>query len=416
MRHLRTFRSSKTFRALLLFFSGTGILYLLLFSPWGNRLLSGIVEQGVSRAVETPVTVREFSLTHNRFDLLFDDERGNVISTQGGFSLLTLRLYAHYRIDYPKAGGINTLGVPLKTEGSLNGGISAFDIHGNAKALGGDVLYRIQLHRFKLASLYLVLNRISYEGLLRLFDYPSSTDTVLEGTVDLKGFDTRFVEGFVRLSTQTDRFTPTEILSDEESEPFSLHSLLSDKYGQVRAFDVNVVLEASMEHAGVLEQFVGMHLAGPADLKIILTGDKKLLALNGRSSIARSDTSFSALIQNLEPKRLAIDVAHADVAEIFTLFALPSPLTGTADINGNFGIESGKLDVRLNRASTLPEVLKREYNITQPPILFNADLTADLSKTGVRYRGSFVSDLKRLEFADSAAHDQMLRELLKTFR
>ena len=415
MKYLRAFRSSKTYRRLLLFISGIGAVYLLLFTIAGNRLLSPAIEKALSSAFSTPVAVREFSLTHNRFRLMFQDDIGNTISTQGGFSLITVRMYAHYRVEYFKEGGINAVKIPLYAEGSLSGGIAAFDVQGSAHALGGDALYRIQLRRFKLATLYAELNRISYEGLLHLFEYPSSTDTRLSGTIDLKGFDRRIIEGLIHLDAKTGRFAPTEILPDD-GKSFDLRSLLADRYGRVKAFSTDVKLEASMDHAGILEQFAATHMAGPATINATLSGNRERLRLRATSTLARSDTTLVLTLSELEPEKIELQVKHADIPQLFTLFALPSPLKGQADADGVFTLHRGELNLSVSDAATVPNVLKQEYNLTQPPIRFDAKLSADLGKAGVRYRGSFVSDLKRLDFNGSAPHDEMLRELLKTFR
>ncbi len=415
MNYLHIVRAFRIYKPVLLFFSAIGALYLLFFSPPGNRLLSLAVEKALSSAFSTPIGVDDFVLTHDRFDLHFHDSQGNSISTRGGFSLLTLQMYAHYRIDCPANGGVNAINIPLKTEGSLSGGKAALGIQGTARIFEGDVVYRVQLHHFKLASLYAELNRISYEQLLHRLDYPSSTDTLLMGTIDLKGFERRSLEGSVRLATRTSRFEPTEILPDDD-EPFDLRSFLADEFGRVRAFDVNVSLEASVEHAGVLEQFVSAHLAGPAAANATLQGDQNRLSLHATTALAQSDTTFTLSIDDLEPERIAFDVKHADVPQLFALFALPSPLAAHADAKGFFTAQGGKVEISLSQARTLPEVLKREYGITQPPLRFDAAIRADLSEKGVRYQGTLVSDLERLEFADSASHDQMLRELLKTFR
>lgn len=416
MRYLRTFRSSTTFQLMLIVISGIGVLYQLLFSPWGNRLLSPVIESILSSTFSAPVSVEDFSLTTKRFVILLRDGEGNSISTQGGYSLLTLRLYAHYRIDYRQKGGINTTGIPLTADGSLSGGISAFDIRGNLHAFRGDALYKVQLRRFKLSSLHAELNRIAYADLLRHFEYPSSSDTLLWGTIDLNGFERRAVKGFIHLVAQTERFTPTDIRPDEESEPFDLRSLLADEYGRVKAFDVNVTLKASVDHAGILEQFAGTHLAGPVALQAALSGDEKRLELRARSPLAQSDTTLFILASDLEAERIEVRVRHADIPLLFDLFTLPSPLTGKADAHGVFTVQGGKLSLSLSDAATLPDVLKREYNLTQPSIRFDGSIDADLSETGVRYRGRFDSDLKRIEFADSPPHETMLRELLKTFR
>jgi hypothetical protein len=187
----------------------------VLFSSWGNRLIAPTVEKSLTSSLSTPITIQEFTLKHNRFHLLFQDLRGNTFSIQGGFSLLTLRMYAHYRLECFQSGGFNPLPAPLKTEGSLSGGISSFTIHGDGTLFGGDLLYKIELHRFHLSSLNLKITKIAYEPLMNFLKYPSNTDTTISGEVALRGFDRRDIDGDITFHTQTDRLTPTSISEDD---------------------------------------------------------------------------------------------------------------------------------------------------------------------------------------------------------
>ncbi len=416
MKYLHALRISMTYRIVLFVLSAAGVVYLLLFSPPGNRILAPAIEKALSSALSTPVVIDDFTLTHNRFELLIQDEERNALSLQGGFSLITLRLYAHYRIDAPRAGGINPARTPFRAEGLLNGGIAAFDIRGTLRALGGEALYPVQLHRFKPATLHAELNRLSYEELLCFMDYPSSTDTRLSGVIDLRGFDRRNVTGYIRLNADTGRFEPTPILEQDDNASFDLLSLLADSRGRIKPFDLNVTLDASLNHAGILEQFAGLHLSGPATLSATLVGNHERLLLDATGKAARSDLSLTLDILKLHPEQLRFRIEHADIEHLFQLFSLPAPMSGRADASGNFMPQWGNLTLSLSDAKTHPAVLRSDYNLTQPPLSFDAELSADFDGKGVRYRGGFVSDLQRLDFNGSAPHDEMLRELLKTFR
>jgi hypothetical protein len=391
------------------------MLYIALFSPWGNRFMTPIIEKSLSSALSTPVTLREFSLRHNRFHLMIQDTFGNTLSTQGGFSLLTLRLYAHYRLECFHENGLNPIAAPFKTDGALSGGIAAFDIHGNATVFGGNVLYQIELHRFHLALIELKLDNIGYEPLLHTLEYPSKTDTTLSGDIALRGFDRRDVEGDIHLISKTHRFTPTPIKEDN-NESFDLKSLLADKYGQIKPFNVNITIDASLEHAGILEQFVGLPLGGAADLNATLGGDEKLLHLKAQTRVAKSDTSIVVTISDLEPSSVTFDFKHADMEQTFVLFALNAPISGQGDMYGEVNTTSGNLNVSIIKGTTIPNVLRQEYNITQPLIHFDADVHADISKKGIHYHGTFKSDLSRMQIDNTTTHDQMLSELLKTLR
>ncbi len=412
MKYLRAFRSSATFKTLLVVLSFIGILYQLLFSPWGNALLAPILERVLSSALSNPVTLQRFTLTHNRFDLHANDASDNLLSVQGGFSLLTLRLYGHYRIESPKS----TLApFAFHAEGSLSGGYSAFEIQGTLEALKGRSLYHITFRRAHLAALRAQIEGIDYESLLHALDYPSSTDTALFALIELKGFERRNVEGSIHLSTRTERFEPTE-QPDDDNGTFDLRSWFADENGRIPPFRINVALDASLEHAGILEPFVPIPLATHADAQALLSGNHRRLELNATTTLARSDTRILLSIADFEPERLSFSIRHADAAGLFGLFAREAPLGGSIDAQGLFTPEQGEIRLALSDARTLPAVLKRDYNLTQPPLRFDADLTARTDASGVRYRGRLISDLKRLEFADSAPHDAMLGELLKTFR
>lgn len=388
-------------------------LYILLFTPLGNRFIAPLSEKVLSSVMSTPISLHEFVLTHNRFHFILQDDKANTLSMQGGFSLLTLRLYAHYRFECFHEGGINPLSAPFKTDGAMSGGISAFDIHGNADIFDGNLLYQTQLHRFKPGNIYVKLNNIRYRSMLQMLDYPSNTDTRLFGEIDLRGLDIRDVRGSLRLNTTTRKFVSTPIAEDDNSS-FDLKDLLADENGKIRPFTIRMSLEASMDNIGILEQFVGIHLGNSADINGTLEGDETRLHLNLHSSAAKSDTVFKLTLSDLEPDHLSLDVRHADVSELFSLFALPAPLKGVADVSGDFNASKGDIFLAIQKGSTLPDVLKKEYQITQPSIRFSADISAVLTPEGVHYKGSLTSDLQRLKIDSTTTHDQMLRDLLKS--
>ncbi len=416
MRYIHFLRNTKTFKTLLITLSVLGLLFQLLFSPWGNRILSPVIEASLSKTLSAPVTLHEFDLTYKRFNILFQDNLGNTIRTQGGFSLLTLRMYAHYRIECFQDGGINAAGFPFKSEGALSGGIASFTVHGNADIFQGNFLYGIEFRRFRLATLKLELRDIGYENLLHLFDYPSATDTTLSGNLELRGIDHRDVTGEIRLIAKTHIFKPTPIEPSGEST-FDLREFLADRDGRIKPFKVDVSLLATLDNAGIFEQFAGHPLDGPIDLNATLSGDETHLAFSANSTIAESETSLQLKFFRLAPEQLRLDLSHANLKALFNLFALPAPVLGTIDMKGNLTPGDGTFTMRLTHASTLPEILKRDYNLTQPSMRFDAVVSADINPgKGVHYYGSFNSDLQRLSFENNTTHDQMLRELLKTFR
>jgi hypothetical protein len=122
------------------------------------------------------------------------------------------------------------------------------------------------------------------------------------------------------------------------------------------------------------------------------------------------------MITDLEPSSVSLDVRHADALNTFALFSLPSPITGKLSGYAEFNATRGAMHIHIAEGQTRPAILKKHYQITQPLIRFNAEVSADLSNKGVRYRAVFRSNLARMQFDATTTQGQMLRELLKTLR
>ncbi|MDD5716486.1 MAG: hypothetical protein PHW64_01675 [Sulfuricurvum sp.] len=387
-------------------------IYLLLFSAWGNRLMLPSVERALSSAFSTPVTIREFSLRHNRYRLVAHDDRNNTFASDGNFSLFDWRIKARYRMECPHSEGMNLLGTSYKADGNLSGGFSDLTVSGDANLFGGDMIYQVQLHRLHLSSLRLTLGDVGYEPLLHWLEFPSDTDTLLNGTIDLEGFERRDLNGSIRLMAKTRRFSPTPIKVNEE--PFDLRAFLADEYGRIKPFDVNISLNASIEHLGILEQFTEISLKGSAHISALLHGDKEFLRLNAHTDAAKSDTSLMLEVPDLEPSKVVVEMKHADAEQLFSLFSSPAPVRGSISAKGHLTPSNALVNVSVDHGSTVPKVLKSVYHITQPLIRFDASLGADITSKGVHYRGMLRTDLKRMEIDSSTTHDAMLRELLKS--
>ncbi|MDD5212755.1 MAG: hypothetical protein PHV62_10110, partial [Sulfuricurvum sp.] len=148
------------------------ILYLLLFTPWGNSFAKSLVEKKLISVLQTPVTIDNFTLTHNAVALNFHDSLNNTVQVDGKFSLITLTLHASYQADLSHVGELNTFNLPLKTSGSLNGGYGLMMMQGSVNLFDGDLLYRVRLNRFHLADIHLSIMNIKYQNLMQWLEYP----------------------------------------------------------------------------------------------------------------------------------------------------------------------------------------------------------------------------------------------------
>jgi len=353
-------------KILLSVFLLVAILYLILFTSIGNRQIQPLVEKKLSVLLQTPVSVDDFSLTHNKLNLDFHDTHQNIYHIQGQFSLITLTLHAVYQANLSNS---NSLKLPLKTSGVLYGGYRTMNVQGSVNIFEGNIQYRTQLFRLHPRNLHVSLNRIDYQSLMTWLEYPHRSSTLLSGEVDLHGLDRRDIEGTVNLRTHTKNFFPSEIVDDNSS--FDFLSLFTDDQGKIQPFHLNLTLNTSVDELGILEQFAMLPLRGNANLQTIIQGDQDRLVLDAHSTIAHSDTRARFHWKKLRPSYMYLDMKHADTATLFHLFSKPSPTQGTISLN------------------------------------------AESTPKAIHYRGSFSSKVAHLNFDNTTTHEEMLHDLLK---
>lgn len=388
-----------------------GILYLLLFSSFGNSTFKPLIQKKLATVFNTPITVDSFVLSHNALTLIFHDVSTNTVNIQGEFSLITLNFHVLYRAELLHNGGLNTLGSPFKSIGSLNGRYAHMILQGSADLFEGELKYRVQLNRLKLSDLHLLLLNIKYHNLMQWLEYPHHSSTLLTGEVDLHGLDRRNVKGNLTLSTRTQNFLPSKLMDDNSS--FDFLSLFTDDAGKIQPFHLNLTLKASIDELGILEQFAMLPLRGNAKLNAVLLGDQKRLVLDAHSNLAKSSTRARLHWKRLRPSYIYLNTEHADASTLFHLFSLPAPIEGTLYLNAESTITKTTANLKVTDGLTHPDILERDYHLTQPQTRFTANISVQAIPKVIHYQGSFKSDLARIDIDDTTTHESMLRDLLK---
>lgn len=387
------------------------IFYVLLFTSLGNGAFKPLIEKKLTNVFNTPITVNTFLLTHNALTLKFHDASGNNVDVQGQFSLITLNLHSLYHANLLQNGGLNTFSLPLKTSGSLNGGYGHMMLQGSVNLFDGDVFYRVQLNRLHPNDMHISIKNIDYQSLMQWLEYPHKSSTVLSGELDLHGMNRRDIQGDVTLRTHTQNFFPTKLMDDNSS--FDFLSLFTDDKGKIQPFHLNLTLNASIDELGILEQFALLPLRGSATLNTTIQGDQDRLVLDAKSNIAHSSTRARVHWKRLLPSYIYVDMKDADMPSLFGLFSQASPCDGKVHLNAESTITKTTAHLSVSNGLTHPDILKRQYNLTQSQTRFTANISAQATPKSVHYQGYFKSDLARTQIDNTTTHEGMLRDLLK---
>jgi hypothetical protein len=388
-----------------------GVGYATLFTSLGNRMLAPLVQDQLSSALQHPITLKTFTLTPDRFEISLIDEAENSVDTKGSYTLFPLKINAHYDANLSTLKGINTTKLPIDLNGTIKGAHHRLSLLGTGHIFKGRIDYNTSFRFFSLSAAQLIIHNVPYQPFMDTFEYPHDSDTILNGEIQISGIDKRDINATGRLIATTHRFNPS--LLKEDNESFDFWSLFADKNGKIKPFTINATLQASIDELGILEQFATYPLRTKATLNASLYGSQQELRLDATAYAAKGKADATLTLYRLRPKYLHLDVKHADARSLFKLLSLPSPITG--EINGrvNSNFTEGTIALEIQKASTVPSVLKEHYGITQPLIAFNSSVKMVIKPKLTHYSGTFTSNLEDIPFEATPAHDQMLRELLR---
>jgi len=390
-------------------------VYTLLFTPWGNRQIAPIIQKRIESALNQPITITSFTLTLTHFNLALADKSNNTAHIGGNYILVPPYVNAHYDAKLSTSDGLNIAGFPLDLNGSLKGYYQNLSLLGTAHLFSGAVEYNSTLLFATPNTIDLACRDINYQEMMDFLEYPHESDTLVNGYLSISGIARRSINATGKLTATTHTFKPSPIMEDD-NESFDFWSLIADKKGKIKPFTIDADIKAHVNELGILEQFASYPLRTPASLSATIKGSQHQLTVDADAKAAQSDTHALLTLHRLKPSQLKLDIKHADIPTLFTLLSLPAPITGKLDGHADTDFSKATLTLELQKAQTRPAILKSDYGMTQPAIMFDSSLKMTITPKERHYTGTFKSDLEDIRFDTSPTHDQMLQELLRQIK
>jgi hypothetical protein len=389
------------------------VVYVGLFTPFGNSKLSSYIEDALSMQLGCPVTVSEFSLTPQVFILAATDEHDNSVHVKSRFHLFPPSIEGNYSVNFPSH--MNPLETPFQSVGNIVGGYRLINLVGNATIFTGNVNYIIELASLKPRDAQLSIHHLDYPKLMKYLEYPHNSDTVVDGNLTIGGIDTRNIIMKGKLSAKTNHFTPSSLKPDD-NESFDFWELFADKEGKICPFTIDASIDAHIDELGVLEQFVSYPLRTPATVHLDMKGSQYALTTNATARIAKGDVKATLILHKLRPYKLNAALHSIDASTLFSLLSLMPPISGKIDGTLESDFTNTSLNVAIKKGETNPAVFKKEYGLTQPLMHFWADFSTKITPNSTKTRGAVTSDLTSFIIEGSPTHDVMMKELLRQMK
>ncbi|MCK9472409.1 hypothetical protein [Sulfurimonas sp.] len=187
-----------------------------------------------------------------------------------------------------------------------------------------------------------------------------------------------------------------EINENNKAEIKGSYSLFS------QSFDLSY--DISLKNLKTLKSFSGTELRGEFYTNGNVKGDIAFMKIDGKSSVANSDTSYHVELRELNPTSIIANIKGAKLAALLYMGVQNPYATADIDMDVNFrDITPHKMDgevvLKTKNGKIDPKYMLSDFNVSIPQTLFSMNLDAKLKGNDVDYKYELLSNLFKINSA-----------------
>lgn len=166
--------------------------------------------------------------------------------------------------------------------------------------------------------------------------------------------------------------------------------------------NINLLYNVHLGDLKALDTLAKTKLQGAFDLNGTVTGDKDNLKINGKTNIAKSDTTFALNVRDLKPKSLTAAVEHLNLATLLAMVNQPHYADAIVDVHAKIpNLSEDKLDGTVQTDITKglldSKYLSKAYKFkNMPRINFTAKTVSLLTNSMINTKTDIKSNLATL--------------------
>lgn len=396
--------------------------YTVLFTPMGNNLVAGVIEQKANETKTANFKVEKFVLTTSNIDFKATVDNNSSIDVTGEFALLDMNIDLNYNANVKDLSKLKTLiGTELKgsfnTKGSVKGNKQRMDVEGKSNVFDSRTQYEATLVNLEPIDINFMVQDAQISRILTMIKQPNyasgkiSIDgkltnmqgqiitTVLDGRVNNavvnKAFDQKLVQ-----SLNFKANVKTKVSQKEAISTLSAYTTMANVFVKKAVFDlkthaINSDYEVKVDDLSKLYDVAQMKLRGNLALTGEVVKHKKLLVkgnsdiFDGKMKFELLNDDFTATVKNIE----LLNALHTMYyPEIFTS-------RGNIALNYNLKEKKGQVSGDLAKGQFLPnkyslllknlakfDITKEVYEDTR----FKSNINKDIIKSTLNMKSKYT--------------------------
>ncbi len=350
-----------------IFVSVLALVYVVAFTGFGNSLLKPIIEEKIQEETKLESKLTTFSLSMSDFEILLELNKNNTILVKGNYSLFSQSFNIAYKVDLQelktlKALTKTQLQSSFATEGTVVGDMDFLTVEGKSDVVKSATTYHVELTEFNPTSIIAKVKNADLKSLLYLGGQKEYASATINLDVNFKNITPHELDGNILLTTKEGSLNSrvmkkdfnisipstafnmnlkAVLAGDSADYMYILNSNLAkvSSSGKVNPepLSLDIKYGVDIKELAVLKPMTNADIRGPLRLSGSAKGDKEKLLVDGVSDIAASNTTFSAILKEFQPRSVKASIKNMKLQNVLYMVKQPHYTDGyfslSADIS-----------------------------------------------------------------------------------
>ena len=376
-----------------------GSIYGILFTKYGNSIISSYIESKVNNEQEkVKLKVNNFILTLKSIDFNAVINDDSYINISGDLSIFKKSVDLKYDIKIENLSTLkNLIHQDLKgkfyTNGIFKGNKQEAIIQGFSNLASSQTKYYINLNKFEINNIQLDLKEAKIEELLSLINKPEYLKGTLNINANIKNIDINNLDG-IFVANMTKGILNNDVINKEFNQTLSspinfqgdinasllgnkaevkseLLTSIADIFLDKTIIDLNNKnffsdYKIDVKNLNRLEGVLGRKLNAEFSNIGKVSMENSLISINGNSNIFESTTNYKLELKDFVAQNVDFKIENAKIEKLLHMLNEPVYLVGDFNVNGQIKETSlDKLDglivSKISNAKIINEVVNAVY-------------------------------------------------------
>ena len=415
-------------------------VYIVAFTGFGNGLLQPIIQKKIQDQTKLDTKLKTFSLSMSEFEILLELNENNTILLKGNYSLFSQSFNIAYRVALEELKTLEPLtktqlNSSFRTDGSVVGDMAYLEVDGKSDVALSKTVYHVELTELNPTSIIANIENADLKSLLFMINQKAYASADINLDINFKNIKSHQLDGNILLVTKNGKLNSKVMKKDFDiSIPQTAFNMNLDALLKGDNVDYTYILSSNLakitsagrvvpeplavdikygvdvKELAVLKPITDADIRGALHLDGKVKGTKTQMTVSGKSDIASSNTTFSAILKEFAPSSVKANIKHLKLQNILYMVKQPHYADALFSLDVDVSdLRSGKLKgiVKSNISKGIldSKYMTKEYEFKtmMPRTTFSAQtlttLNANIIDTKLNVQSNLANfDIKRARF------------------